>query len=75
VAEKKLSKERALLIAKAHACSHCKEYTYRRLTVKVAPAAIAEELHVAWVATKTCGVCDYKEEIGIADDGDVVFSG
>lgn len=75
MAEKKLSKERALLIAKGHACAHCKEYTYRRLTVKVAPKAIAEELGVVWVATKLCGVCEYKEEIGIAADGDVVFSG
>jgi hypothetical protein len=75
VAGKKLTKERALLIAKGHACSHCKEYTYRRLTVKVATKAVADELGVVWVATKLCGVCDYKEEIGIAEDGDVVFAG
>lgn len=75
MAAKKLSKERALLIAKAHACSHCKEYTYRRLTVKIAPKAITDELNAVWIATKTCGVCEYKEEIGIAEDGEVVFAG
>jgi hypothetical protein len=71
----KLSKERAERIAKGHACSHCKEYTYRRLTVTAATAAITEELGAVWIATKTCGVCEYKEEIGIAEDGDVVYAG
>lgn len=71
----KLTKERAERIAKAHACSSCKEYTYRRLTVKPATQAITEELGAVWIATRTCGVCEYKEEIGIADDGDVVYAG
>ena len=70
----KITRERAERIAKAHACSHCKEYSYRRLTVKPAPKAIADELGAAWVANKTCGVCEYKEEIGIAADGDIVYS-
>lgn len=70
----KLTRERAERIARAHACSHCKEYSYRRLTVAPAPKAIAEELGAAWIATKTCGVCDHKEEIGIAEDGDVVYA-
>ena len=71
----KLPKERAERIARSHACSHCQEYTYRRLTVKAATAGITKELGAVWIATKTCGVCEYKEEIGIADDGDVVYSG
>lgn len=70
----KLSREKAERIAKAHACSHCKEYSYRRLTVKPAAKAIVEELGAVWVATKICGVCDYKEEIGIAEDGDIVYA-
>lgn len=70
----KLTKEKAEKIAKAHACSHCKEYSYRRLTVKPAAKAITDELGAVWVATKTCGVCDYKEEIGIAEDGDIVYA-
>lgn len=69
----KLSKLRAELIAKAHPCSHCKEYSFRRLTLKEASKAIREELGAVWVATKTCGVCEHKEEIGIADDGEVVY--
>lgn len=71
----KLTKDRAERIARGHACSHCQEYTYRRITVRVAPAAIRDELAVVWIATKTCGVCQHREEIGIADDGEVVYSG
>ena len=71
----KLTKERAERIAKAHACSSCKEYTYRRLTVKAATQAITEELGAVWIATRICGVCEHREEIGIAEDGDVVYSG
>lgn len=70
----KITRERAERIAKAHACSHCKEYSYRRLSVKPAAKAIKDELGAVWVATKTCGVCDYKEEIGIAEDGDIVYA-
>ena len=70
-----MTQERAERIAKAHACSSCKEYTFRRLTVKPATKAIAEELGAVWIATKICGVCKYQEEIGIAEDGDVVYSG
>lgn len=71
----KLTKERAQKIARAHACSSCQEYTYRRLVVKEATAAIVAELGAVWIATKTCGVCKYKEEIGIDDEGDVVYAG
>ena len=71
----KMTQERAERIAKAHACSRCKEYTFRRLTVKPATKAITEELGAVWIATKICGVCKYQEEIGIAVDGDVVYSG
>ncbi len=71
----KLTKERAERIAKAHACSSCKEYTYRRLTVTAATQAITEELGAVWIAKRVCGVCEYQEEIGIADDGDIVYSG
>lgn len=70
----KLSRERAERIAKAHACPRCQEYSYRKLTVKPAPKAITEELGAVWVASRICGVCDHREEIGIADDGDIVYS-
>ena len=70
-----ITKERALKIAKAHACSSCKEYSYRKLSVRAATEAIQKETGAVWIASKTCGVCSYTEEIGIAEDGDVVYEG
>jgi transcription elongation factor Elf1 len=68
-----ITRERAERIARAHACEKCGEYTYKKLAVKPAPAAIGAELGVAWIATKVCGVCGMQQEMGIDDDGDVVF--
>jgi transcription elongation factor Elf1 len=68
-----ITRERAERIARAHACEKCGEYTYKKLTVKPAAAAIGVELGVAWVATMICGVCGTHHEMGIDDDGDVVF--
>lgn len=69
----KLTSARAERIAKAHACSSCKEYSYRRLTVKPATKAIRDELGAVWIATRICGVCEHRGELGIADDGDIVY--
>jgi len=69
----KITRERAEKVAKGHACSHCQEYTYRKLTVKPAPASIKKALGAAWIAVKVCGVCGYQSEIGIEADGDIVF--
>ncbi len=68
-----VSRERAERISRAHACSHCKEYTFKRLTVKEAPKSIEQELGAIWVSVRTCGVCGYQGEIGIEADGDIVF--
>jgi len=70
-----ITRERAERIARAHACERCKEYTYKRLVVKPASASITEELGALWVAQKTCGVCGLQQELGIDDDGDIVFVG
>jgi hypothetical protein len=68
-----IKRERAERIARAHACERCGEYSFKKLVVKPAAAAIREELGAIWVATKICGVCGLHQEIGIDDDGDVVF--
>lgn len=70
-----ITRERAERIARAHACENCGEYTFKKLTVKPAPAAITRELRATWVATRICGVCNMHQELGIDDDGDIVFSG
>jgi transcription elongation factor Elf1 len=69
----RITRERAERIARAHACEKCGEYTYKRLLVKPAPATLLEELRAVWVASKTCGVCGLQQDVGIDDDGDVVF--
>ena len=68
-----LTKERAERIARGHPCANCQEYTYRKLTVKPAPQSILDELGAVFVVTLVCGVCGYHGEIGIQDDGDIVY--
>lgn len=70
----KLPKDRAERIARAHACEVCGEYNYKKLTVKAASAEIRKNLGVEWQATKTCGVCGAMLELGINNDGDIVYS-
>lgn len=70
-----LSKERAERIARAHACVHCKEYTWRKLSVREAAASLKAEFGEVWHATLVCGVCGTQQELGIDDDGDVVYVG
>jgi hypothetical protein len=69
-----VSKERAERIARGHACENCGEYTIKKLKVVAASAALKEELNAIWIATKTCGVCGMEQEVGIDEDGDIVFA-
>ena len=69
-----ISRERAERIAKAHACPNCGEYSYKRVSVKPASDAQREALGIAWQVMQVCGVCDSHHELGIADDGDVVYA-
>ena len=68
-----INRERAERIARAHACENCGEYNFKRLVVKPASAALEAELHAVWVASKICGVCGLPQELGIDEDGDIVF--
>lgn len=70
-----ISRARAELIARAHACANCGEYTYKRLQVKPSSEALRKELGEVWHATLVCGVCGMQQELGIDDDGDVVYAG
>jgi transcription elongation factor Elf1 len=71
----KITRERAERIAKAHACEQCGEYSYKRVSIKPAPKAQADELHVAWLASKTCGVCGTVHEMGIDAEGEIIYVG
>ncbi len=68
-----ISQERAERIARAHACEGCREYSYRKLTVKRSTAAMGEALGVVWSATLVCGVCGLEQELGIDAEGEVVY--
>ena len=69
----KITKERAERIARSHACEHCKEYSYKKLIVRPAQPSHKKEFKEAWHAVAVCGVCGLEQELGIADDGDIIY--
>jgi hypothetical protein len=68
-----ITKERAERIAKAHACEHCGEYSYKKLAVKDPTPTQRKELKESWHASKVCGVCGLEQEMGIAADGEIIY--
>jgi hypothetical protein len=75
VSEAGITRERAERIAKAHPCVVCGEYSYKSVKVKPAPQSHREALKVTWEVRKVCGVCGTEQELGIDDDGDIVYVG
>jgi transcription elongation factor Elf1 len=73
--EQSISRERAEVIARAHGCAHCREYTFKKVTVKPAPDSQMKELQSVWVVRRICGVCGLETEMGLDADGDIVFLG
>jgi transcription elongation factor Elf1 len=70
-----IPEEKAVRIAKGHACPACGEYSYKKVVVRRASDAHAAELGAHWHAALVCGVCGAHVELGIAADGDVVYAG
>ncbi|MDQ3698734.1 MAG: hypothetical protein M3373_12025 [Gemmatimonadota bacterium] len=70
-----ISREKAERIARAHACENCGEYSYKKLTVRPASPELEKELNERWHAVLLCGVCGMHQELGIDNDGDVVYVG
>jgi hypothetical protein len=70
-----ITRERAERIAKAQPCENCGEYSFKRFMIKPATDAQRKELNIAWQAVKTCGVCGAVQEVGIDEDGDVIYVG
>jgi hypothetical protein len=68
-----ISRERAERVARAHACTGCLEYSYRRVKLEPADPRVRDALQVEWRAVLVCGVCGREQELGIDADGDVVF--
>jgi hypothetical protein len=69
-----ITQERAERIARAHACVKCREYTYRKITVRAASPSLRDEMGEAWHAALVCGVCDAHQELGIDGNGDVLYA-
>ena len=70
-----ITRERAERIVRAHACVRCQEYSYKKIIVRPETGAVRDEMHVAWRAMLVCGVCGTHQELGIDDEGDVVYVG
>jgi hypothetical protein len=68
-----IPQERAERIARAHACAHCLEYTWRKVSVRAAAPALQEEFGEVWHAVMLCGVCGSAQELGIDGEGEVVY--
>ena len=69
-----INQERAERIARSHPCVHCGEYSFKKLKVKPATESDRKALGEVWHVTKTCGVCGMHHEIGIDEEGDIVYS-
>ncbi len=66
--------DRAERIARSHACEKCGEYSYKRLVVRPATEA-QREVGARWHVDKICGVCGMMQELGLDDEGDIVYAG
>jgi hypothetical protein len=49
------------------------EYTFKKLVVRPASPSQREELHTRWLIQRVCGVCGLEQEIGLDDEGDIVY--
>ena len=68
-----IPRQKAELIARAHACENCGEYSYKRLVIRPASPAHREEFQEVWHVEKTCGVCGLQQEMGIDGEGEIVY--
>ena len=68
-----ITRERAERIARGHACEHCQEYSYKKVTVKPATEANRAALQEVWHVVKICGICGLHQEMGLDAEGDIVY--
>lgn len=68
-----ITRDRAERIARAHACEHCGEYSFKKLVVKPATDSTREALDEVWHVMRVCGVCGSHQEMGLDAEGDVVY--
>lgn len=68
-----ISRARAEVVARSHACVKCKEYSYRRVTIREPSESLKNEFGEVWHALLVCGVCGLHQELGIDNDGDILY--
>lgn len=68
-----INRDRAERIARGLHCSHCLEYSFKRLIVKPASKANEQALNEAWHVSRQCGICGHEEELGLDPEGDVLY--
>ena len=68
-----ISRMRAEMIARSHPCEQCGEYSYKRVTVRQSSPEHQKELNEVWHAVKVCGVCGLHQELGIDDEGEILY--
>lgn len=70
-----ITRARAEVIARSHACVKCGEYSYKKLSVREAAPEHRQEFDERWHAVLICGVCGAHQELGIGPDGEVLYAG
>jgi len=70
-----ITRDRAERIARSHACENCREYSYKKVTVKPASEAHKKEFNEMWHVVAICGICGLVTEMGIDEDGDIIYPG
>ncbi len=68
-----ITRERAERIARAHACENCREYSYKTVRVKPASDAHRAEFKEVWHVVAICGICGLEKELGIDEDGEIIY--
>lgn len=68
-----IDQSRAERIARAHACSRCLEYSFKKFVVRPAADSHRKELGAIWTVTRVCGVCGLETELALDAEGDIVY--
>ena len=70
----KITQAMAVRMARAHGCVRCGEYSFKRVKVVEATVDAATQFKEAWHALLRCGVCGAETELGLDDEGDVLYA-
>ena len=75
MAAAEISEERAGKVARSQPCAHCREYSFKKISLEPASKEHRRTLKAVWIAKRVCGVCGLDEELGIDGKGEIVYNG